>query len=126
MGIADSYGIERRHPIREWRRAGQIERKVISNHRRMVGGKLCAIVKQCDGQMIALADREVHRAAEDSANVLICRRGQWNVRMTVETVFAMLSVKWDLRRRVIGRGKDSRRIWPMRWRGSAFCRNGMR
>ena len=43
--------------------------------------------------MIVLADWGVHRVAGDSANVLICRRGQWNARMTVETVFAMLRVK---------------------------------
>ena len=47
--------------------------------------------------MIALADWGVHRAAGDPAKVLICRRGQWNVRMMVETVFAMLSVKWGFK-----------------------------
>ena len=29
--------------------------------------------------------------------MLICRRGQWNMRMTVEEVFAMMSVKWDFK-----------------------------
>ena len=37
MGIADSYGVELRHPIREGRRAGQIGRKGISNHRFIAG-----------------------------------------------------------------------------------------
>ena len=37
MGIADSYGAELRHPIREGRRAGQIGRKGISNHRFIAG-----------------------------------------------------------------------------------------
>ena len=46
MGIADRYGIELRHPIRVGRRAGQIGRKGISNHRWIAGGKLCAVVNQ--------------------------------------------------------------------------------
>ena len=122
MGIADRYGIELRHPIRDGRRAGQIGRKGISNHRWIAGGKLCAVVnkfglicdwdcatanvqgqtfhpllQQYDGQMIVLADWGFHRAAGDPANVMICRRGQWNVRMMVETVFSMMSVKWDFK-----------------------------
>ena len=81
IGIADRYGIELRHPIRHGRRAGQIGRKGISNHRWIVGGKLCAVVnkfgligdwdcatanvpgrtfhpllQQYDGPMIVLAD----------------------------------------------------------------------
>ena len=49
--------------------------------------------------MIVLADWGFHRAAGDPANVLICRRGQWNVRMTAETVFAMMAVKRDFKAR---------------------------
>jgi len=44
--------------------------------------------------MIILADTGLHRAKGDPANVKICRRGQWNVRMIVETVFSMMSVVW--------------------------------
>ena len=95
--IADSYGIELRHPIRDGRRAGQIGRKGLSNHRWISGGKLCAEVKQYDGPMIALADRRIRRAAGDPPNVPICRRGQWNVRLTVETVFAMMRMQWDFK-----------------------------
>ena len=47
--------------------------------------------------MIMLADWGVHRAAGDPANVMIYRRGQWNVRLTVATVFSMLSVQWDFK-----------------------------
>ena len=47
--------------------------------------------------MIVLADWGFHRAAGDPANVMICRRGQWNVRMKVETVFSMMSVKWSFK-----------------------------
>ena len=46
LGIADSYGVELRHPIRDGRRAGQIGRKGISNHRWIVGGKLCAVINR--------------------------------------------------------------------------------
>ena len=46
MGIADSYGVALRHPIRDGRRAGQIGRKGISNQRRIAGGKFCAVVNR--------------------------------------------------------------------------------
>ena len=124
MGIADSYGIELRHPIRDGRRAGQIGRKGISNHRWIAGGKFCAAVnrfglicawncaganvhdqtfhpllRRYDGRMIVLADWGFHRAAGAPANVMIGRRGQWNVGMKVATVFSMLSVKWGFKER---------------------------
>ena len=41
QGVADSYGIELRHPVREGRRPGQIGKKGKSNHRWIVGGTLC-------------------------------------------------------------------------------------
>ena len=150
MGIADGYGVELRHPIRDGRRAGQIGCKGISNQRWLAGGKLCAVVNQfgliCDwdcavanvhdhtfhplrrrydGRMVVLADRGVHRAAGDPANVMICRRGQWNVRMKVERALSMLSVKCGFKGSVIGRGRVLRRIWRMRWRGSTYWRNGV-
>ena len=119
LGVADSYGVELRHPVREGRRANQIGKKGKSNHRWIVGGKLCIVqnqwglitdwdcaganvhdqaflplLAQYDGQMIVLADTGFHRAKGDPANVKICRRGQWNVRMAVETTFSMMSVVW--------------------------------
>ena len=119
MGIANSYGIELRHPIRDGRRAGQIGRKDISNHRWIVGGKFCAVVnrfglicawdcaganvhdqtfhpllRRYDGRMVVLAYWGFHRAAGAPANVMVGQRGQWNVGMKVATVFSMMSVKW--------------------------------
>ena len=119
LGVADSYGIELRHPIREGRQDHQIGKKGKSNHRWIVGGKLgivqnqwglitdwdCAtanvhdqtfqpLLAQYDGQMIILADTGFHRAKGDPDNVKICRRGEWNVRMTVETTFSMLTTVW--------------------------------
>ena len=119
LGVADSYGVELRHPIRDGRRDHQIGKKGKSNHRWIVGGKLCIVqnqwglitdwdcatanvhdqtflplLAQYDGQMIVLADTGFHRAKGDPANVKICRLGQWNVRMAVETTFSMMSVVW--------------------------------
>ena len=44
--------------------------------------------------MIILADTGFHRAKGDPANVKIRRRGEWNVRMAVETTFAMMTTVW--------------------------------
>ena len=54
--------------------------------------------------MIVLADWGFHRAAGAPANLVICRRGQWNVRMKVATVFSMLSVKWGFK-------EQRHRVW---------------
>ena len=124
MGIADSIGVELRHPVRDGRYEEQVGRKGISNHRWISGCKLCVVLNkfglicswECttanvhdqnfqpllaeyDGQMIVLADRGFHSARGDPDNVIICRRGEWNVRMKVETVFSMMSMKWGFKRR---------------------------
>ena len=54
--------------------------------------------------MIILADAGFHRAKGDPANVKICRRGQWNARIIVETVFSMMSVVWHTK-------KMRHRVW---------------
>jgi len=46
LGVIDAYGIELIHPIREGRTQHQIGRKGLSNHRRIVGGKLCLLLNQ--------------------------------------------------------------------------------
>jgi hypothetical protein len=46
LGVIDTYGIELIHPIREGRSAKQIGRKGLSNHRWIVGGKLCLLLNQ--------------------------------------------------------------------------------
>ena len=120
LGVADRYGVELRHPARDGRRADQIGRKGKSNHRWISGGKLCVVQNQwglitdwdCaganvhdqtfrfllagyDGQMIILTDTGFHRAQGNPANVKVCKRGQWNARMAVETTFSMMSVVWN-------------------------------
>ena len=118
LGQADSYGIELGHPIRQGRRFHQIGQKGLSNQRWIVGGKLCIVLNKfglitdwdCatanvhdqtflpllanyDGQVV-LADTGLQRAKGVPANVKLCRRGEWKVRMIVETTFAMLTTVW--------------------------------
>ncbi len=46
LGVIDTYGIELIHPMREGRSPQQIGRKVLSNHRWIVGCKLCLLLNQ--------------------------------------------------------------------------------
>jgi hypothetical protein len=46
LGVIDTYGIALIHPIREGRSPQQIGRKGVSNHRWIVGGKLCLVLNQ--------------------------------------------------------------------------------
>jgi hypothetical protein len=116
LGVVDSYGIELRHPMREGRSRKQIGRKGKSNHRWMVGGKLCLLLNQwglvvawdCAGanapdtafhalielfeeERIILSDTAFHAKDGDPANLNLCDRGLGNTRMLVETVLSMLS-----------------------------------
>jgi hypothetical protein len=116
VGVIDSYGIELIHPIREGRSEKQIGKKGLSNKRWIVGGKLCLLlnkfglvvdwdfgtanqydadfqhlVEQVVEKMIVLADTHFHSAQGDPPNLKICPRGQWNVRMLIETVLSMLT-----------------------------------
>jgi hypothetical protein len=116
LGVADTYGSELIHPRRAGRSPAQIGKKGYSNHRGIVGGKLCFIVKQwglicawdCapakvhdthfqplmaqfDGQMIVLTDTGCHAQTGDPGNLKVCPRGPWNTRMLVETVWSMLT-----------------------------------
>ena len=117
LGVIDTYGIELIHPIREGRSPQQIGRKGVSNHRWIVGGKLCLLlnqwglivgwacatanvadntfqwlIRQVDGRMIVLSDTGFHAAEGDPANLKLCPRGEWQDRMLVETVLSMLTV----------------------------------
>ena len=129
MGIADSYGIELVHPIREGRSEAQIGKKGKSNYRWIVGGKLCFVLNQ-KGQVVnwdaatanvhdatfhtlierlidesvVLTDSGFHSKDGDPANMKICKRGTWNVRMVVETVLSMLTVVSHLK-------KVGHRVW---------------
>src|SRR5256886_2826058 len=110
LGVIDTYGIELIHPMREGRSPQQIGRKGLSNHRWIVGGKLCLLLNQCglivgwacatanvadntfqwlvrqfEHQMIILSDTGFHAAEGDPTNLKLCQRGEWEDRMLVET-----------------------------------------
>ena len=117
LGVIDTYGIERIHPMREGRSPQQIGRTGLANHRWIVGGKLCLLlnqwglvvgwacatanvadntfqwlIRQVEDQMIVLSDMAFHAAEGDPANLKLCPRGEWEDRMLVETVLAMLTL----------------------------------
>jgi hypothetical protein len=117
LGIVDTYGSALIHPIREGRSPQQIGRQGLSNHRWMVGGTLCLMVnqyglvvawdcatakvpdntfqwliRQFEERMIILSDTAFHAAEGDPANLQLCRRGEREERILVETVLAMLTV----------------------------------
>lgn len=117
LGVIDSYGIERIHPIREGRSPQQIGRKGLSNHRWIVGGTLCLVTNHLGGicgwgwapanahdtgfhplievfqdQMVILGDLGFHAQTGDPPNLKLCRRGEWNSRMLIETVYSMLTL----------------------------------
>src|SRR6266496_4275628 len=117
LGVIDTYGIELIHPMREGRSLQQMGRKGLSNHRWIVGGKLCLLLNQwglvvawaCDTanvadntfqwlirefeeRMIVLSDTAFHAAEGDPSNLKLCQRGEWEDRMLVETVLSMLTL----------------------------------
>src|SRR5215831_19008357 len=129
LGVIDTYGIELIHPIREGRSPQQIGRKGVSNHRWIVGGKLCLLLnqwglivgwdcdtanvadntfqwlmQQVDGRMIVLSDPGFHAAEGDPSNLKLCQRGEWQDRMLVETVLSMLPLVCHLKK-VMHRGR---------------------
>jgi len=118
LGVADSYGVELLHPYREkrTRRLGRLGRKGMSNHRWIVGGKLAVVLNKwglvCGGaadtanvhdspfqpllarfadKMVVLTDGNVARKDGSPPTMKVCKRGEWNKRMLVETFFAMLT-----------------------------------
>src|SRR5262249_7797410 len=116
LGVADTYGSELIHPMREGRSPAQMGKKGYSHHRWIVGGKLCFILNQwglicagdcapanvhdthfqpllaqLDGQMIVLTDTGFQAKTGDPGNMKVCPRGTWNTRMLVETVLSMLT-----------------------------------
>ncbi len=117
LGVIDTYGIELIHPMREGRSPQQIGRKGLSNHRWIVGGKLCLLlnpanvadntfqwlIRQCEDQMIVLSDTGFHAAEGDPSNLKLCPRGEWQDRMLVETVLSMLTLVCHLKK-VMHRG----------------------
>src|SRR4029450_12584611 len=117
LGVIDTYGIELNHSMREGCSPQQIGRKGLSNHRWIVGGKLCLVlnqwglvvawacatanvadntfqglIRQFEERMIVFSDTGFHAAEGDSSNLKLCPRGEWEDRMLVETVLSMLTL----------------------------------
>ncbi len=138
LGVADTYGIELRHPWREDRADRQIGGKGLSNHRWIVGAKLAYLVNQYglivawdyaaanapdnafrdliadfQDEMVILTDTAFHAASGDPPNQKVCTRGTWNVRMVVETVLSMVTT-------VVHVKKVSHRTWDALWARLAF------
>lgn len=129
LGVADTFGIELIHPIRERPSTKQIGRKGKSNWRWIVGVKLCMIVNNLglvvdwgadtanvydstfhpliedyDGKMVILTDTAFHAKEGDPPNLKLCSRGTWNVRMVLESVLSMLTTICHLK-------KVGHRVW---------------
>lgn len=118
FGVIDSYGIELCHPIRENHqpKRKRLGTKGFASWKWIVGGKFCLLtnkfglvtdwsvktanvsdqsflplVERVSEKMIVLADTGFRRAKDQPENLKICRRGEWNDRMLIETVFSLLS-----------------------------------
>lgn len=119
IGLIDTYGIELIHPRREGRSEHQIGRKGKSNWRWIVGGKLCVLLNHlglvvgwaCDtanvydgtpaafqalvdavaSQMVVFSDVGFDKKDWHPTNLKLCKRGEWNSRMLIETVLSMLT-----------------------------------
>ena len=113
--VIDTYGIELIHPWRYGRSRRQVGRKGFSNHRWIVGLKLCwlcndhgavvawawktanahdstfaEVARPFEHQTITLADVGFHCAVDQPRNLKLCRRGEWNERMLIETIFSLV------------------------------------
>jgi hypothetical protein len=130
IGLIDSYGIELIHPRREGRSTRQIGRKGKSNWRWIVGGKLAFLLNHvglvvdwaCDtanvhdgsafqglvdsvaDQMVVFSDTGFAKQGWHPVNLKLCKRGEWNTRMLVETVLSMLTTVCHLK-------KVAHRVW---------------
>lgn len=144
IGVADSYGVELIHPMREGRSTAQIGRKGISHHRWIVGGKVAVVlnklglvcdwdfetantpdnvfqeslIKQYEGKMIVFADAHFHKEDGDCSNLKTCKRGTWNVRMVVESVFSLFDNVCGLKK--LAHRSWSRVVMPLAYAMAAF------
>ena len=117
LGIVDSYGIELIHPVRRGRSPQQFGKAGVSNHRWIVGTKWCVMVNHLgeimgwvwapanahdtwfrplldvfDNHTVLFSDTGFHSIHGDPACLKVCRRGERNDRMLIETILSMLTV----------------------------------
>ena len=62
------------------------------------------LIERFTDRMVVLGDMGFHSAKRDPANLKLCRRGEWNERMKVETVLSMLTVVCHIK-------KMRHRVW---------------
>lgn len=116
LGILDPDGIELLHPIRAGRSRAQFARKGISHHRWSGGAQLGRLLNRfgligggawapanppdphfqpwseaVEDRMVVLGDLGFQGANGDPSNLKLCRRGEGNTRLGVETVLSMLT-----------------------------------
>jgi hypothetical protein len=121
--VIDSYPIELLFPIREGRSEQQAGKKGRDKGRWSIGIKLCMLLNDAGrivnwdwatmnvydkhfhpvvepfiGQTIVLADFGFRDQEGIPENLKLCKKGTWNERMCVETVFSMLTIVCDLKR----------------------------
>lgn len=114
FSVLDSIGLEFIHPYREGRSAAMtaIARKGISNHRWVVGRKLAVAMNSrleiirttdapgnvhdtsfndifCDLDSIVLTDQGFKQRVGTPENYKVCKRGTWNDRIWIETLFSL-------------------------------------
>lgn len=114
--VMDSFGIELIHPIREGRSQQQLGAKGKSNHRWIVGIKYCLLINDVGEAVgwgwntanvhdqtfrpiaiglkddtITLTDQGFVQKGVPQENIKLCRRGSWNERMVIETVFSLFT-----------------------------------
>jgi hypothetical protein len=130
IGLIDSYGIELIHPRREGRSKQQIGKKGKSNWRWIVGGKLAILVNHlglvvqwaCDTAnvydgsafqelvdsvadwMVVLSDEGFVKKDWHPTNLKLCKRGEWNTRMLIESILSMLTTVCHFK-------KVAHRVW---------------
>lgn len=129
LGVADTFGIELRHPLREGRAAMQIGNKGLSNHRWIVGAKLACLINQYGfvvaweyggagradtsfpeliedfaEETVVFVDSAFHAKEGDPANQKVCERGTNNERMLIEQVYSLFT-------RVLHLKKVTHRSW---------------
>jgi hypothetical protein len=130
IGLIDTFGIELIHPRREGRSDQQIGRKGKSNWRWIGGGKLCVLLNHlglvvgwaCDtanvydgsafqdlvdsvaDDMLVFSDTGFEKQDWHPTNLKLCKRGEWNTRMLVETMLSMLTTACHFK-------KVAHRVW---------------
>ncbi len=130
IGLIDSFGIELIHPRREGRSDRQMGRKGQSNWRWIVGGKLCVLLNHlglvvgwaCDTahvydgsafqdlvdsvaeDMVVFSDTGFEKKDWHPTHLKLCKRGEWNTRMLIETMLSMLTTVCHFK-------KVAHRVW---------------